>query len=79
MTPCVRGAVALPACNRVEAYVEMDEPVTAAGAIGVEAVLEAVEATTGVAAAEFEGAYAVHSGRRVAEHLFSVASGLESV
>lgn len=79
MTPCVQGAVVLSTCNRFEAYVEMDEPVTAAGAIGVEAVLEAVEATTGVAAAEFEGAYVVHSGRRVAEHLFSVASGLESV
>lgn len=79
MTPCVQGAVVLATCNRFEAYVEMDEPVTAAGAIGVEAVIEAVEATTGVAADEFEGAYAVHSGRRVAEHLFSVASGLESV
>ncbi|GAA2942640.1 glutamyl-tRNA reductase [Microbacterium luteolum] len=79
MTPCVQGAVVLATCNRFEAYVEMDEPVTAAGAIGVEAVLEAVESTTGVRAAEFEGAYAVHSGRRVAEHLFSVASGLESV
>lgn len=79
MTPCVQGAVVLATCNRFEAYVEMDEPVTAAGAIGVEAVLEAVEATTGVSAAEFDGAYTVHSGRRVAEHLFSVASGLESV
>ncbi len=79
MTPCVQGAVVLATCNRFEAYVEMDEPVTAAGAIGVEAVIEAVEATTGVAAAEFDGAYTVHSGRRVAEHLFSVASGLESV
>lgn len=79
MTPCVQGAVVLATCNRFETYVEMDEPVTAAGAIGVEAVIEAVEATTGVPAAEFDGAYTVHSGRRVAEHLFSVASGLESV
>ncbi|WP_046012324.1 glutamyl-tRNA reductase [Microbacterium sp. SA39] len=79
MTPCVQGAVVLATCNRFEAYVEMDEPVTAAGAIGVEAVLEAVEATTGVSAAEFDGAYTVHTGRRVPEHLFSVASGLESV
>lgn len=79
MTPCVQGAVVLATCNRFEAYVEMDEPVTAAGAIGVEAVLEAVEAATGVPAAELDGAYSVHSGRRVAEHLFSVASGLESV
>lgn len=79
MAPVVQGAVVLATCNRFEAYIEIDEPVTAAGAIGVEAVLEAVEATTGVAAKDLEGAYAVHSGRRVAEHLFSVAAGLESV
>ncbi|MDA4892209.1 glutamyl-tRNA reductase [Streptomyces sp. MS2A] len=76
---CVQGAVVLATCNRFEAYVEMDEPVTAAGAIGVEAVLEAVQASTGVTPADLEGAYVVHSGRRVAEHLFAVASGLESV
>lgn len=79
LAPCVQGAVVLATCNRFEAYVELDEPVTAAGAIGVEAVLEAVESTTGVTARELDGAYAVHAGRRVAEHLFSVASGLESV
>jgi glutamyl-tRNA reductase len=79
MAPCVQGAVVLATCNRFEAYVEMDEPVTAAGAIGVEAVIEAVESATGISAADLDGAYAVHSGRRVAEHLFSVASGLESV
>lgn len=76
---CVQGAVVLATCNRFEAYVEMDEPVTAAGAIGVEAVLEAVESATGITVAELDGAYEVHSGRHVAEHLFSVASGLESV
>ncbi len=79
MATCVQGAVVVATCNRFEAYVEMDEPVTAAGAIGVEAVLEAVESATGITASELEGAYDVHSGRRVAEHLFSVASGLESV
>ncbi len=45
----------------------------------VEAVIEAVESATGIPATELDGAYTVHSGRRVAEHLFSVASGLESV
>ncbi len=35
LAPCVQGAVVLATCNRFEAYVEMDEPVTAAGAIGV--------------------------------------------
>lgn len=76
---CVQGAVVLATCNRFEAYVEMDEPVTAAGAIGVEAVLEAIEAATGVSPADLSGSYEVHSGRRVPEHLFAVASGLESV
>ncbi|MGP6170221.1 glutamyl-tRNA reductase [Microbacterium sp. A196] len=76
---CVQGAVVLSTCNRFEAYVEVDEPVTAAGAVGVEAVLEAIEQSTGIPASELDGAYAVHSGRRVAEHLFAVASGLESV
>jgi glutamyl-tRNA reductase len=76
---CVQGAVVLSTCNRFEAYVEVDEPVTAAGAVGVEAVLEAIEQSTGIPASDLDGAYDVHSGRRVAEHLFSVASGLESV
>lgn len=79
LAPCAQGVVVLATCNRFEAYVEMDEPVTAAGAIGVEAVLEAVEAATGIPTHDLDGSYAVHSGRRVAEHLFSVASGLESV
>lgn len=79
LAPCVQGAVVLATCNRFEAYVELDEPVTAAGAVGVEAVIEAVEAATGITPAELDGAYKVHAGRRVAEHLFSVASGLESV
>ncbi|MGY1552655.1 glutamyl-tRNA reductase [Microbacterium sp. A588] len=79
IAPCVQGAVVVSTCNRFEAYVEVDEPVTAAGAVGVEAVLEAIEQSTGITASDLEGAYAVHSGRRVAEHLFAVASGLESV
>lgn len=79
LTSCVQGAVVLSTCNRFEAYIEVDEPVTAAGAVGVEAVLEAIEQSTGIAASDLDGAYAVHSGRRVAEHLFAVASGLESV
>ncbi|HWK78649.1 glutamyl-tRNA reductase [Microbacterium sp.] len=79
LASCVQGAVVLSTCNRFEAYVEVDEPVTAAGAVGVEAVLEAIELSTGIPTAELDGAYAVHSGRRVAEHLFAVASGLESV
>lgn len=76
---CVRGAIVLATCNRFEAYLDMDEPVTAAAAIGVEAAVDAVSAATGIAADEFDGSYTVLSGDRVAEHLFSVAAGLESV
>ena len=76
---CVQGAVVVATCNRFEAYVDMDEPVTAAGAVGLEATLSAISAATGVPAAELEGSYRVLSGADVAEHLFAVASGLESV
>ncbi|MDF2990697.1 MAG: glutamyl-tRNA reductase [Microbacterium sp.] len=76
---CVQGAVVVATCNRFEAYVDMDEPVTAGVALGVEATLAAIEAATGVPASELEGAYTVLGGSEVAEHLFSVASGLESV
>jgi glutamyl-tRNA reductase len=76
---CVQGAVVVATCNRFEAYVDMDEPVTAADAVGLEATLAAVEAATGVPAAELEGSYRVLTGPDVAEHLFAVASGLESV
>lgn len=76
---CVRGAVVVATCNRFEAYLEMDEPVTGAGAVGVEAVLSALQTAMGVDADELEGAYEVVTGNAVAEHLFAVASGLESV
>ncbi len=76
---CVQGAVVLSTCNRFEAYVDMDEPVTAAGAIGVEATLQAIEAATGVGADDLDGSYQVMQGDAVALHLFAVASGLESV
>lgn len=76
---CVQGAVVVATCNRFEAYVDMDEPVTASTAVGVEATLAAIEAATGVAAGELTGSYEVLGGDEVAEHLFAVASGLESV
>ena len=76
---CVQGAVVVATCNRFEAYVDMDEPVTAAVAVGVEATLSAIEAATGIPASELDGSYTVLGGSEVAEHLFSVASGLESV
>ncbi|MFE6996862.1 glutamyl-tRNA reductase [Microbacterium sp. NPDC057659] len=70
-----QGAVVLATCNRFEAYVEIDaEPADAAGA-----VRDAVVAATGIPAEDLDGSYQVLSDRRVPEHLFAVASGLESV
>ncbi|WP_329608059.1 hypothetical protein [Microbacterium sp. KUDC0406] len=70
-----QGAVVLATCNRFEAYVEIDaEPADAASA-----VRDAVEQATGIPAADLDGSYQVLSDRRVPEHLFAVASGLESV
>jgi glutamyl-tRNA reductase len=76
---CVQGAVVVSTCNRFEAYVDMDEPLTAAAAVGVEAALLAIEQVTGVEVEAFDGSYRVVEGNDVAQHLFSVASGLESV
>ncbi|UWF77386.1 MULTISPECIES: glutamyl-tRNA reductase [Microbacterium] len=70
-----QGAVVLATCNRFEAYVETDD----AEAIGSEALLEAVAQATGVPADDLDGAYRIIRDRRVPEHLFAVASGLESV
>lgn len=76
---CVQGAVVIATCNRFEAYVDMDEPVTAAGAVALEAAMTAIENATGVAADELTPSAEVISGAAVAEHLFAVAAGLESV
>jgi glutamyl-tRNA reductase len=76
---CVQGAVVVATCNRFEAYVDMDEPVTAASTVGVEAALMAIESATGVTPADLDGSYQIISGPAVAEHLFAVAAGLESV
>lgn len=70
-----QGAVVLATCNRFEAYVETGD----AAEIGSDAVLEAVAQATGIPADDFDGSYSVVTGPRVPEHLFAVASGLESV
>ena len=75
----VSGAVVVATCNRFEAYLDIDEPLTAAQAVTVEAATAAVSAATGVEQEELRSSVSVVSGDRVAEHLFAVSSGLESV
>ncbi|WP_193597218.1 glutamyl-tRNA reductase [Microbacterium sp. YJN-G] len=67
-----QGAVVLATCNRFEAYVETDD-------LDTDAVLDVVAQATGVPSGDLDGSYRVIDDRRVAEHLFAVASGLESV
>jgi glutamyl-tRNA reductase len=67
-----QGAVVLATCNRFEAYVETD-------GLDTGAVLEVVAQATGIPSDDLDGSYRVVEDRRVAEHLFAVASGLESV
>ena len=67
-----QGAVVLATCNRFEAYVEAEN-------VESEAVIEAVAQATGIPAEDLDGSYQVVSSPHVAEHLFAVASGLESV
>ncbi|MGO2658209.1 glutamyl-tRNA reductase [Mycetocola reblochoni] len=76
---CVSGAVVVATCNRFEAYVDVDEPVTAGRAIAVEATIEAVTAATGVEPEQLREVFEVHVAERAAEHLFAVSAGLESV
>lgn len=71
-----RGAVVLATCNRFEAYVDVDG---AADEHDVARILSTVSRRSGIPADSLSASSTVHSGPRVVEHLFSVASGLESV
>lgn len=75
----VKGTVVLSTCNRFEAYIDLDVPSGAARETGLAAAHEAIRVATGVTADDLDGAVEVAAGPTVAEHLFSVASGLESV
>ncbi|WP_285114658.1 glutamyl-tRNA reductase [Leifsonia sp. fls2-241-R2A-40a] len=75
----VSGSVVLATCNRFEAYLDIDEPLPAARAVSAEAVLDAVSAASGIDADTLRDASSVYSDHAVAEHLFAVTSGLESV
>lgn len=65
----VRGAVMVSTCNRFETYLETDADPGAAAALVRDELLAQGVAVTGE----------VHADRDAAEHLFAVASGLESV
>lgn len=75
----VSGAVVLATCNRFEAYLDIDEPLTGGEAVAVESVVEAMAQASGLDADVLRSSVAVHRGSAVASHLFAVTSGLESI
>ena len=75
----VSGAVVLATCNRFEAYLDVDEPLTAAGAVAVEATIATMSDASGVEPSDLRDSVTVITGEGVVEHLFAVSSGLESV
>ena len=75
----VSGAVVLATCNRFEAYLDIDEPLTAGNAVAAATMLEALSEASGIPEAELRASIQVHEGTDVASHLFAVTSGLESV
>ncbi|HEY9423393.1 MAG TPA: glutamyl-tRNA reductase, partial [Microterricola sp.] len=75
----VSGAVVLATCNRFEAYLDIDEPLTGGEAVALESVVEAMSSAAGVSPEHLRASVTVHQGAAAAEHLFAVTSGLESM
>jgi len=75
----VNGAVVLATCNRFEAYLDVDEPLTAGSAVAVEATIATMSDASDVTADDLRDSVRVITGDEVVEHLFAVSSGLESV
>jgi glutamyl-tRNA reductase len=75
----ISGAVVLATCNRFEAYLDIDEPLTPASAVAVENSVRVISTASGIDPAALRDTVTVLRGDAVAEHLFSVSSGLESV
>lgn len=78
-SPFVSGAVVLATCSRFEAYLDIDEPLTAATAVAEAATLSALSDATGVPVEHLATSVAVHWHEDAAAHLFAVTSGLESI
>ncbi|MBG6108731.1 glutamyl-tRNA reductase [Frigoribacterium sp. CG_9.8] len=75
----ISGAVVLATCNRFEAYLEIDDSLAADSAAAMENSMQVIGLASGVDAEELRSSVTVLSGTDVAEHLFAVSSGLESV
>jgi glutamyl-tRNA reductase len=77
--PALVGAVVVATCNRFEAYLDLDEPLGSSPLLAVHAAIDGVSASTGVPVDVLRNTLDLVHGSSVAEHLFAVTSGLESV
>src|SRR5215203_3368191 len=77
--PSVQGAVVVATCNRFEAYLDLDAPEGDSPVPAVHEAIRAVGSIAGLEPDELRATFGFVHGNAVAEHLFAVASGLESV
>lgn len=75
----VQGAIVLSTCNRFEAYLELDDPLTAGAELAIEAVIESLALHAGADADALRATAVALTGQDVVKHLFAVSSGLESM
>ncbi|TGY77442.1 glutamyl-tRNA reductase, partial [Cellulomonas shaoxiangyii] len=76
-TPAVTGAVVLATCNRFELYLDVDDVAHTPSAR--RAVADAIAARSGYAPEQVAEHLSPLTGTAASEHLFAVASGLESM
>jgi len=75
----VQGAVVVATCNRFEAYLDLDANDGDSPVPAVQEAIRAVGSVAGLEPDELRSTFGFVHGNAVAEHLFAVASGLESV
>lgn len=79
----ISGSVVLATCNRFEAYLDLDDAAIAEAfperAEGLRSFVSLVGEAAGVDPAELNRGSEVYTADAVAQHLFAVSSGLESV
>ncbi len=76
-SPTVDGAVVLATCNRFEVYLDVADAEDLS--VAVDSVIGAVGRASSAVEDEVRGALRLRTGADVARHLFSVASGLDSM
>lgn len=75
----LQGAVVVATCNRFETYLDLDAPFGQSPLPTIYAAIDAVSETTGVSSDTLRDSLELVHGNGVAEHLFAVSAGLESV